>query len=105
MPGRQKIRAVFDRTEAGAYFWGTFDTETILAMLPPVQPQPSSPETPTQDVPKTTGFQAFVPSANTTVLNKADMLELKGGRRAAPVQRLFTHYFSWNSCCGGPMPQ
>jgi hypothetical protein len=39
---------------------------------------------------------------NDVVLDKSDLSELKGGRSSS---RLFTRFFSWNSSCGGSVPQ
>jgi hypothetical protein len=41
-------------------------------------------------------------SNNEVVLAQSELSELKGGRTSS---RMFTRFFSWNSSCGGSVPQ
>ncbi len=48
-------------------------------------------------------FRGFRPEA-TDLLNKAALTKFKGGKRSG-LTRQFSTVFSWNTSCGGPVPQ
>jgi hypothetical protein len=50
---------------------------------------------------QTPKFASFQRSSD-AILTKSDLSELKGGQSNT---RLFTRFFSWNSSCGGSVPQ
>jgi hypothetical protein len=94
----QKMWIIFDNSKIRLIFDPNLVLKTKSAMLTMFSKKKEDANAQELNAPKFITFQAN----HDVVLAKSELSELKGGRTAS---RIFTRFFSWNSSCGGSVPQ